>query len=234
MFLVVAERARVKWKCLVIRSRFGESACSLSIPVLQCRFPQISHPALLTRDSAEASSTHRETINNHGQGLFLSLQSSVVISSCKSQADGMEIIEEKPNDPHNPPMETEEIVSVLDRKFPTGPHPPCPLGIAHLLPHTLEEAFAAKHMPDLGHDVKEFQVFHWKLQGWKKLDKKLTSPEFECGGHKWCVLTVHRPLDPLRNLRIHSGGYFSSRSEILTPLLTIPSLSILTTPTPRA
>ncbi|KAF9792792.1 cysteine proteinase [Thelephora terrestris] len=81
------------------------------------------------------------------------------------KADGMEIIEEKPNDPHNPPMETEEIVSVLD-----------------------QEAFAAKHMPDLGHDVKEFQVFHWKLQGWKKLDKKLTSPEFECGGHKWRIL----------------------------------------------
>ena len=45
-------------------------------------------------------------------------------------------------------------------------------------------------MPDLGHDVKEFQVFHWKLQGWKKLEKKLTSPEFDCGGHKWYV-----PLD---------------------------------------
>src|SRR5258708_32454981 len=40
-----------------------------------------------------------------------------------------------------------------------------PLHIAHLLPNTPEEPFAAKHMPDLGHDVKEFQVFHWKLQG---------------------------------------------------------------------
>jgi len=48
-----------------------------------------------------------------------------------------------------------------------------------------DEAFAAKHMPDLGHDVKEFRVFTWKLTGWKKLEKKLTSPEFDCGGHHW-------------------------------------------------
>ncbi|KAF9649103.1 hypothetical protein BDM02DRAFT_3167185 [Thelephora ganbajun] len=60
---------------------------------------------------------------------------------------------------------TEETVSVLDH-----------------------EAFAAKHMPDLGYNVKELQVFHWKLQDWKKLEKKLTSPEFDCGGHKWRIL----------------------------------------------
>ncbi len=48
-----------------------------------------------------------------------------------------------------------------------------------------DDAFAAKHMPDLGHDVKEFKVFSWKLSNWKKLEKKLTGPEFECGGHKW-------------------------------------------------
>lgn len=48
-----------------------------------------------------------------------------------------------------------------------------------------DEAFAAKHMPDLGHEVKEFTVFHWKLDNWKKLEKKITSPEFECGGHRW-------------------------------------------------
>ena len=48
-----------------------------------------------------------------------------------------------------------------------------------------DEAFAAKHMPDLGHEVKEFMVFHWPLNNWKKLEKKITSPEFECGGHRW-------------------------------------------------
>ena len=48
-----------------------------------------------------------------------------------------------------------------------------------------DEAFAAKHMPDLGHEVKEFKVFNWKLTNWKKLEKKITSPEFDCGGHRW-------------------------------------------------
>lgn len=48
-----------------------------------------------------------------------------------------------------------------------------------------DEAFAAKHLPDLGHDVKDFKVFTWRLKNWRKLDKKLTSEEFECGGHKW-------------------------------------------------
>lgn len=51
----------------------------------------------------------------------------------------------------------------------------------------VDEAFAAKHMPDLGHEVKDFQVFTWRLTNWKKLEKKITSPEFECGGHKWFV-----------------------------------------------
>ena len=146
----------------------------------------------------------------------------------------MEIIDEKPNDPHNPPMETEEIVSVLDREFFVGLPPPYPSNIAHPLLHAAEEAFAAKHMPDLGHDVKESQVFHWKLQGWKKLDKKITSPEFDCGGHKWYVLLDNRSFVLLRNPRTHSGGYFSSRLEIPTPPQMIPSLFISITPTPRA
>ncbi|KAI6131824.1 hypothetical protein EV401DRAFT_1917805 [Pisolithus croceorrhizus] len=50
------------------------------------------------------------------------------------------------------------------------------------------EAFAAKHLPDLGHDVKDFQVYTWRLTNWKKLEKKITSPEFDCGGHKWRIL----------------------------------------------
>jgi ubiquitin carboxyl-terminal hydrolase 7 len=42
----------------------------------------------------------------------------------------------------------------------------------------------------LGHDVKDLKVFSWILRGWKKLDKKLTSEEFECGGHKWHVPSI--------------------------------------------
>ncbi|KAJ7917322.1 hypothetical protein B0H13DRAFT_2443436, partial [Mycena leptocephala] len=64
-----------------------------------------------------------------------------------------------------PLMESDEVVSVRD-----------------------QQAFAAKHMPELGHDVKDFQVYTWQLNNWKKLDKKLTSDEFECGGHKWRIL----------------------------------------------
>ncbi|THH20676.1 hypothetical protein EW146_g701 [Bondarzewia mesenterica] len=75
----------------------------------------------------------------------------------------MDVLDEKANG--GPPMEIDEVVSVKDH-----------------------EAFAAKHMPDLGHDVKEFKVFTWPLKNWKKLEKKLTSPDFECGGHKWRIL----------------------------------------------
>ncbi|KAH9079482.1 ubiquitin carboxyl-terminal hydrolase 5 [Lactarius deliciosus] len=75
----------------------------------------------------------------------------------------MDTLDEKANGA--PPMDVDEPVSVRDH-----------------------EAFAAKHMPDLGHDVKEFRVFSWKLTGWKKLEKKLTGPEFDCGGHRWRIL----------------------------------------------
>ncbi|ESK93065.1 ubiquitin carboxyl-terminal hydrolase 5 [Moniliophthora roreri MCA 2997] len=77
--------------------------------------------------------------------------------------DNMEALDEKANG--GPSMEAEEAVSVRNH-----------------------EAFAAKHMPDLGHDIKDLQVFTWRLEHWKKLEKKITSPEFECGGHKWRIL----------------------------------------------
>ncbi|KAH7889278.1 hypothetical protein F5I97DRAFT_1934219 [Phlebopus sp. FC_14] len=76
----------------------------------------------------------------------------------------MDIIDEKMNG--GPPMEIiDDVVSVHDH-----------------------EAFAAKHMPDLGHDVKDFKVYTWRLTNWKKLEKKITSPEFDCGGHRWRIL----------------------------------------------
>ena len=92
----------------------------------------------------------------------------------------MDILDEKQNGA--PPMEIDEAVSVQDRESSII------LSLHPLLTSAVilaDEAFAAKHMPDLGHDVKDFQVFTWHLNNWKKLDKKLTSPEFDCGGHKW-------------------------------------------------
>jgi hypothetical protein len=124
-------------------------------------------------------------------------------------------------------MSTEEIPSVLDREFLLGI--PATLACRSLLPslgYPPDEAFAAKYMPDLGHDVKEFQVFHWKLSGWKKLEKKLTSSEFDCGGHKWYVLPGCCCLSHLRNPKTHSGAYFSSHSAIF-PLQMTTSLYIL-------
>jgi ubiquitin carboxyl-terminal hydrolase 7 len=90
----------------------------------------------------------------------------------------MEALDEKVNGA--PPMDVDEPVSVRDRAsllFSSAHH-------LFIIGFT-DEAFAAKHMPDPGHDVKEFRVFSWKLTGWKKLEKKLTSPEFDCGGHHW-------------------------------------------------
>ena len=66
-------------------------------------------------------------------------------------------------------------VALLAHYSPRAPYPP-------------DEAFATKHMTDLGHDIEEFQAFHWNLRGWNKLEKKLTSLKFDCGGHKWYVL----------------------------------------------
>jgi ubiquitin carboxyl-terminal hydrolase 7 len=48
-----------------------------------------------------------------------------------------------------------------------------------------DEAFAAKHLSDMGEPVEDFQVFKWPLKDYRRMDKKLLSPEFSCGGHKW-------------------------------------------------
>ena len=33
-----------------------------------------------------------------------------------------------------------------------------------------------------------YRVFHWRISNYRNAGKKLTSPEFECGGHKWNIL----------------------------------------------
>jgi ubiquitin carboxyl-terminal hydrolase 7 len=91
----------------------------------------------------------------------------------------MDVLDEKQNGAP-PPMEVDEVVSVRDRKSFRF--------VVELevdITASQDEAFASKHMPDLGHDVKDFTVYTWRLNNWKKLEKKLTSPEFDCGGHKW-------------------------------------------------
>jgi ubiquitin carboxyl-terminal hydrolase 7 len=48
-----------------------------------------------------------------------------------------------------------------------------------------DKAFAKSHMPELHEEVEDFAVYTWNLQNWKKLENKMTSPEFQCGGHSW-------------------------------------------------
>jgi len=81
-------------------------------------------------------------------------------------------------------MEINEMVSVRDREHFNFLFLSLNADYVFVI-NPADEAFAAKHMPDLGHDMKDFKVFSWRLNNWKKLDKKLTSPAFECGGHKW-------------------------------------------------
>ncbi|SCV67019.1 BQ2448_5665 [Microbotryum intermedium] len=50
------------------------------------------------------------------------------------------------------------------------------------------DAFANKHLTDMGEEVHDFKVFTWKLSDYRRADKRLLSPEFSCGGHKWNVL----------------------------------------------
>ena len=117
----------------------------------------------------------------------------------------MDTLDEKANGA--PPMEVEEIVSVNDRELRTR-HSPVS-GSHNRFSVPSDEAFAAKHMPDLGHDVKEFKVYTWKLANWKKLEKKLTSPEFECGGHKRYAQ---------HTTRLSLSSHFRGGAQAYTPL----------------
>jgi len=99
----------------------------------------------------------------------------------------MDVIGVEMNGPHKSPT----IVSVLDREPFLDLFHRSPSLIARLLPYPLDGPFAAQHIPHLGHTVKESKVFHWRVQGWKKLAKNVPSPEFSCGGHKWCVPSGH-------------------------------------------
>lgn len=104
--------------------------------------------------------------------------------------------------------------------------------------HGTDEAFAAKHMPDLGHEIQDFQVFSWPLQKWRTLDKKLTSPDFEAGGHKWCVIGMCHGVrrsghtDGLSIPRCE-GAYYCSRRGTRTHHQTRPYQYIWTMPIPR-
>jgi len=61
-------------------------------------------------------------------------------------------------------------------------------GFAWSQADSADEAYAAKAMPDLGLEIEDFQAQTWRIENWSKQGKRLTGPEFSCGGHKWYVL----------------------------------------------
>ena len=40
-------------------------------------------------------------------------------------------------------------------------------------------------IPDL--EELGFETFQWRIEDWRALDRRVTGPEFECGGNKWQV-----------------------------------------------
>lgn len=40
----------------------------------------------------------------------------------------------------------------------------------------------------MGEETEDFTVFTWPISDYRRQDKKVTSPEFSCAGHKWCVV----------------------------------------------
>lgn len=45
----------------------------------------------------------------------------------------------------------------------------------------------------MGLEEEDFTVFTWKLSDYRNASRKTLSPEFSCGGHKWCVALLLWP-----------------------------------------
>ncbi|KAF9172197.1 hypothetical protein BGX20_006156 [Mortierella sp. AD010] len=53
----------------------------------------------------------------------------------------------------------------------------------------LVEWMTRKYLPIIGDlEEKACEIFQWEIKDWGALDKKITGPEFEIGGHKWRIL----------------------------------------------
>lgn len=50
------------------------------------------------------------------------------------------------------------------------------------------EAFAAKHLSDLGIPIEDFKKHSWRIPNYRKLAKRVTSDTFTAGGHEWNIL----------------------------------------------
>lgn len=72
----------------------------------------------------------------------------------------------------------------------------------------IAELFMLQHVPDLGQEVEDTASFHWNISNYRKLDKKVYSPEFTCGGHKWYV-EVCPTITFLVNIRTMKSNEFT-------------------------
>lgn len=81
-------------------------------------------------------------------------------------------------------MDTQDVgMSVADPlTADEGVHAPARISVMD------HKAFADKYLADLGQEEADFQVCHWPIKSWHALDKRITGPEFECGGHRWRIL----------------------------------------------
>lgn len=75
--------------------------------------------------------------------------------------------------------------------------------------------FANRHLSDMGLPVEDFGAFTWSVSDYHAQPKRLTSPEFEVGGHKWNIL-----LFPQGNSNGNSHGEAMVRLLISFLLMT--------------
>ncbi|KAH7100498.1 hypothetical protein BKA62DRAFT_706491 [Auriculariales sp. MPI-PUGE-AT-0066] len=90
---------------------------------------------------------------------------------------------------HGPGFGTHKLTSQAAQSQPPVNHEAeVPLSVYN------HDQFASRHMTQLdpAPDVKELQVFHWKLNRWSELGNRVESPEFACGGHRWKILLLPR------------------------------------------
>lgn len=82
-----------------------------------------------------------------------------------------------------PPAPAEPVIPPIDDRE----HPPSPRSttMAAHLEGTAADAFAAKHLVDLGIPVLDFKRYSWRIPNYRKLAKRMTSDTFNVGGHEW-------------------------------------------------
>ncbi|RIB26126.1 hypothetical protein C2G38_2240938 [Gigaspora rosea] len=67
-------------------------------------------------------------------------------------------------------------------------------------------------MPDLYHNVKDFQYHTWHVTDWKNLEKRLTGPEFKVGGWNWRLL-----IFPMGNYNYHDEDHVGIYLDFVDP-----------------